>query len=297
MDLRTPAAWFENTWFDGYDEATDTWTENVFQGKVLPVDRFLSNFNRPTRRRTLGLDPSITTIPTSNTIRIPETGAIYMIGTLRQDATKGSAYDQIGILHSSATLGTVNRRAPTGPSTDPGWLVSSTAGTHYMDVELRSVSEVDEQKERFEGDFFVTLPPHASLLKWDQLLIDTKSYFVEEVYDDSGFVFVRAVQRLDPRRDFVYHSRGNTATYDPSTRAITDGLVDSNVTGFAMQYGLGNTDLQALKEADLVVVVDVDHIGVVPTSEDELTWEGQKYKVEKVAQDFLQEQYQLHCTL
>ena len=210
MNLRKVAASFETTHFDTYDETLDTWTECGMQGKVLPLDRFLSNFNRPTKRRSLGLSPTAV-VPTSNTLRVPATGEIYFIGELRQDSQNSVAYDQLGILHRSTTLGTVNRRAPAGPSNDPGWLVDAVSSTHYMDMELRSASEIDEHEQRFDGSYFAVLPPHADLQPWDRLNVGGLDYIVQISHMDSGFRFARAINRIDPRKDFVYHSRGNTA--------------------------------------------------------------------------------------
>jgi len=296
MDLRKPAAWFETTEFDIYDEALATWTASGLTGKIMPADRFLSNFNRPTRRRSLGLPPE-TAVPASNTIRVPSTGEIYFIGALRQDAQGGYAYDKIGILHRSETLGTVNRRAPVGPSNNPGWLVETVVASHYMDVELRSTSEVDEQKQQFEGDFFVAMPPHATPQAWDRLSIGGEDYMVELTYADSGFKFVRAIKRQDHRQDFVYHSRSAAVDYDPATGVVTDGLVNYNVTGFAMDDQLGDSNTLQTKESRLVITVEQAHIGVVPTTEDELTWNSQRRRVMRVDQDFLNQQYHLHCTL
>lgn len=296
MDLRKVAAWFETTEFDTYDEALDSWTTCGMAGKVMPVDRFLSNFNRPTRRRSLGLSPLAVT-PASNTIRVPATGEIYIIGGLRQDSRESEAYDEVGILHRSETLGVVNRKAPAGPSNDPGWLMDAVAANHYMDVELRATSGVDEQKQQFEGDYFVILPPHADIQLWDRLTVDGEDYMVELAYMDSGFKFVRAIKRQDHRQNFVYHSRSAAAGYVPSTGVVTDGLVDYNVTGFAMDDEIGDSTTLQTKTSDLAITVEQSHIGVVPTTEDELTWDSKRRRVINVKQDFLKEQYHLHCTL
>ncbi len=296
MDLRKPAAWFETTKFEAYNESLATWTPEALTAKLLPIDRFLSNFNRPTKRRLLSMNPSDST-PDSNTIRVPETGEIYFLGEPRTDSRKEASYDKVLIAHRSGTLGTVNRRVPAGPSNDPGWLTNTVMGSHYMDVELRAASKIDEQREQYEGDYFAMLPPHADLENSDQLLISGDSYMVETSYMDSGFRFARAVKRADHRLDFVYHSRGAGAGYDPTTRAVTDGLTDYNVTGFALQRAEGQDKFMSTKTASLVVVVEQGHIGVIPTDEDELTWDGQRYNVEEVKQDFVASQYHIHCTL
>lgn len=296
MDLRKVAAAFETTEFDAYDEALQTWIPCALTGKVLAVDRFLSNFNRPTKRRLLGIGPGVT-IPASFTIRVPSTSEIYFMGELRRDAEQGAAYDQVGVLHRSVGTATINRKAPAGPSNDPGWLVSSAIGTHYADAELRADSEIDEHRDLFEGQYFLMFPPHADLQSWDSIVIGGDNYMVNTPYLDSGFAFARATRRVDPRQDFVYHQRGATVDYNTTTRVVTSGLVNFNVTGFAVGYGLGDLNAVPLKAGELKVIVDQAHIGFVPASEDQLTWDGQLYLIHNVKQDFLKDQYQLDCTL
>ena len=296
MNLRKVAASFETTQFDAYNEGSDTWTACAMAGKVMPLDRFLSNFNRPTKRRSLGVSPTAVP-PDSNTLRVPATGAIYMMGELRKDSQSSVAYDQVGILHRSTTLGTINRRAPAGPAEDPGWLVETEIASHYMDMELRSASEIDEHEQRYDGSYFAVMPPHAQMQSWDRLNADGFDYIVQVQYMDSGFRFARVVNRIDPRKDFVYNSQGGTAGYDPSTRIVTDGFTAYNVTGFALGQGLTESRESSTQDADLVVIVDQANIGVVPTPRDELTWDGQAYKVTKVEEDFIETQYKIHCSL
>ena len=147
------------------------------------------------------------------------------------------------------------------------------------------------------GQYFGILPLHADLAEWDQVVLGADSFFVQEVYIDSGYKFCRAIRRADPRHDFVYHHRGAGMSYDPATRVVTSGLVDYNVTGFAVQDDLGKTDFVDVKMADVQIVVKQDHIGVTPNTESEVTWLGTRYKIKKVGQDFLMGQYKLWCVL
>ncbi len=297
MNLRKVAAKFETTQFEAYDEALESWAPNAFTGKVFPIDRFLSNFNRPTRRRFLGVSPTAI-LPVSNTIRVPATGEIYFIGELREDSRAGISYEQLGILHrSDNTLGTINRKLPAGPSNDPGWLVAQTPVKHFIDVELRSAAEADERVDDFEGSYFVILPSHADIQEWDQITVSGENYMVELPYVDSGFNFARALKRPDQRQDFVYYYRGAALSYDTSTRVLTEGFVNYNVTGFATDFSLGAIDFSSVKAGDIKIIIKQAHIGIMPAAEDELLWDGQRYKVQTVRQDFLKEQYQLHCTL
>lgn len=296
MNLRKIAASFETTKFDAWNESTELFVADSFTGKIRSVDRFLSNFNRPTKRRLLGLGPSVT-LPASNTIRDPATGEIYFIGELRQDSEQGAAYDQVGVLHKTTAIATVSRRAPTGPSNDPGVLVATQIGKHYADVELRSASETEEQENDFEGNYFLMMPPHADLEEWDEVTFKSDVYMVKTPYFDSGFRFARAVKREDPRKDFTYYFRDTGVAYDTATRVVAEGFTSYSITGFALELEREDLNYTPLKANKIKIVVKQSHIGIVPSVEDELLWDGQRYKVAGVSQDFLNIQYQLDCTL
>lgn len=296
MDLRKVAASFETTNFEVFNETTQLWETSTLDGKIMPVDRFLSNFHRPTRRRMFGCDPDVA-LPASNTIRVPSTGEIFVLGEQRQDAMLGYNYDKVVIVHKCDYIGTINRKAAVGPGTDPGHLVNSQVGQHYMNVELRAAQEIDEHREDYEGAYFVIMPPHADVEQWDQITIGTDNYHVQAVYLDSGFKFCRAVQRPDPRKDFTYHYRGATVDYTPATGTVTDGFVNYNVTGFMQGFKVEDLNYTTIKSGDVKMVIRQEHIGIVPLTEDELTLDGQRYKVKGVQQDFLEDQYILHCTL
>ena len=293
MDLRKAANRFEGTAFDTYTESTSLWTTEAFYGKIMPVDRFLSNFHRPTHRRMLGLDPSIT-LPSDNTVRVPSTGDVYILGQVRGDDNAGTHYDRLVIAHlSELGLATVSRKSPAGPANDPGHLVSADTGTHYADVELRSVSEQEESIDAYDGNYFATLPPHADVQEWDFITLASTSYRVKEAYVDSGFKYCRVVKMADPRVDFTYHYRGVSGYYDPGLGEVTDGFTDYNVTGF--QRDEKSSENQQSSKSHIVVAVFQDHIGVTPSVNDEITWEGKKYKVSRVYTDYQNNQFHLYC--
>lgn len=296
MDLRKVAASFETTKFDAWDESNELFVAESLTGKIRSVDRFLSNFNRPTKRRLLGISPSAT-IPASNTIRDPSTGEIYFIGELRQDSAKGATYDQVGVLHKTTAIATISRRAPVGPGNNPGVLVASEIGKHYADVELRSASETDEQEDDFEGSYFLMMPPHADLEEWDEITFDSEVYMIKTPYFDSGFRFARAVKQSDPRKDFTYYFRDTSVAYNTATRVVTAGFTTYSVTGFVRGFELDDINYTPLKAGRIKIIVKQSHIGIIPSAEDELLWDGQRYKVKGVSQDFLNNQFQLDCTL
>lgn len=219
------------------------------------------------------------------------------MGELRKDSEQGVAYDQVGVLHRTTAIATISRKAPVGPGNDPGVLVASEIGKHYADVELRSASEVEEHENDFEGDYFMMMPPHADLEEWDEVTFLGDVYMINNPYFDSGFKFARAVKRVDQRKDFTYYFRDTTVNYNTATRVVTDGFTTYSVTGFAMGFENDDLNYTPLKSSRIKIVIKQSHIGIIPSAEDELLWDGQRYKVKGVSQDFLNDQFQLDCTL
>lgn len=297
MDLRRAAAYFEGTSFDTWDEGTSTWTLGAITAKLAPVDRFLSNFHRPTHRRMLGINPA-TSLPASNTIRVQSTGDIYIIGQLRSDDKNDYEYDSIGIAHLTTFQLVVHRKAPIGPSNDPGVLIDSVVGTHYGDIEFRATSESPEQHEEYEDDVFLILPPHTDLQEWDFVYRGTETYQVKSAYIDSGFMFARAVLRQDYRRDFTYHRKGTGAGYNTATGIVTSGFVDYAVTGFSRNISEEEISYADMRPKQLKIVIKQDHIGFTPSIDDQMTWtDGLRYDVRGVRQDPASEEWQLLISL
>jgi hypothetical protein len=296
MDLRKVGAFFETTEFDAYDESDNSWDVCFLLGKVMPIESEVSNSNRTTRRALLGTDPSAV-FPASNTIRVGTAGDIYIVGDLRRDYQNSAAYDQSGLLHRSSTVGTINRRAPAGAATDPGWLVETLISTHYMDIELRGVKETEEQEQQFDKEYRIIMPLHAAPQQWDRINVGGYNYIVEAGYIDSGFKLARSANRTDPRKDFTYYSRGATAAFNTSNGVVTSGLTAYNVTGFALDAKSGQVANTAAKSGTFTLIVDKANIGVVPTSKDEVIWESQRSKVIAVEEDFIDFQYKIHCSL
>jgi hypothetical protein len=296
MDLRRVAAKFETTSFDVFNETTQLWETGGMVGKIMPIDRFLSIFHRATRRRALGLPPSAT-LPASRTIRDPATGQAYVVGLVRGDSAKAIHYDSVGVLHGCDVVAEVFRKAPVGPVNDPGALVSSSTGVHYMDLELRSASEADETVQTYESHFFLTCPAHTDITQWDYVSYLGKTYEVQASYNDSGLTMCRVVERIDPRVDVTFHKKGAGSGYNPSTDVVTSGMVDYTVSGFFKGFSLDDVDGEAVSSGDVQFIIQQTHIGVVPSAEDQLTWDGQRYNIKAVQQDFLSHEYHLHCRI
>ena len=296
MDLRRIANTFETTSFDIFNESTQLWESDGMEGKIMPIDRFLSIFHRATRRRALGLAPG-TVLPDSHTIRDPATGQAYIVGLIRTDSAKAVAYDSVGILHGVDSIGTISRKATVGPADDPGILASSDVGSHYMDMELRSSVEADERIDTFESHFFLTTPTQSDIQQWDFITYQGRIFQVQAAYNDSGMNMARVVEKDDPRVDVTFHKKGDTSDYNPITGVVTSGLVDYAVSGFFRGFAITEIDGSAVSSGDMQFIISQEHIGVVPTNQDELTYNGKRYNIKAVQQDFEREQYILHCVI
>jgi len=296
MNLRRVANKFETTSFDIFNESTQLWETEGMDGKIMPIDRFLSIFHRATRRRALGLSPNAT-LPTSNTIRDASTGQAYVVGLVRADAAKDTAYDSTGILHGCDYIASILRKAPIGLASDPGVLVETTVGQHYMDIELRASAESPETTDEYDAHFFLTAPAQADIQQWDFVNYNGTSYHIQTVYNDSGLKMARVVEQADPRVDVTFHKRAATAAYAPATGVVTSGMVNYAISGFFRGFQLKDVNEESISSGDVQFIIEQDNIGVVPTNHDELTWESQTYKVKAVQQDFLKRQYKLHCVI
>lgn len=193
---------------EAWDPLTQTFVPASFMARIDLTDRFLSNFNKPTRRRMLFADNN-TVFPESRTFRHPGTKDVYLLGTTRQDALGGNPYLGLTILQlvtdvpgGSAGLTTFTRKVPMGPPSDPGWLVDTEYAKAYMDTEfLTSTDEVgttDLRVERYNAYLPITVQP----VEWDFATLHGVKYRVLDTFADSGFFALRIDHEEDYRSDF-----------------------------------------------------------------------------------------------
>lgn len=193
---------------EAWDPVTETWLPDAFRARIDLTDRFLSNFNKPTRRRMLFAD-NVTVFPESRTFRHPGTKDVYLLGTTRQDALHGNPYLGLTILQlvtdvpgGSAGLATFTRKVPIGPPSDPGWLVDTTYARAFMDTEfLTSTDEVattDLRVERYNAYLPISIQP----IEWDFVTLHNVKYRVLDTFADSGFFALRIDHEDDFRTDF-----------------------------------------------------------------------------------------------
>lgn len=266
---------------DVYDEASETFVSAAFTGRISLTDRFLSNFNRPLRRRMLHYSPD-TEIPASYTIRHPDTGDVYLIGQRREDTNKGTDYHAMAVCHmvtdegpnSSAGLATITRKVPQGPADDPDWLVETEVGRHFIDIEFRSsLNDADLHQSRIEA-FVMWIGKHVDLRDYDFMQLHGHEYRVTDVYPDSGFLMARINQEGDYRVDLVVEV-GEERVYDEEQMRWTTVPHRYNVTMLLdsnQDFGSWVSD----SEDYIDLSVQEDHIGFKPEPGMVIEYQGRK---------------------
>lgn len=282
--------------FDGYNAVDDSFVVNEFQGRIDLTDRFLTIYNRPTRKRVLFTDPK-TPLPASGVIKHPQTGEIYILGVPRQDARwdvdGGSPYVQMSMLHlvtpNDATAGQAvhTRKVFVGP--EQGWLVEQQLGTHYMDVEFRtSASEQDVYLGTVEN-YFAWLPHDTVVETFDTLTIQGVNYFVLDDYIEMGMCALRVAKQADPRVDFHIHRSArifNNDTFEYETTTVAEP-----VTGMIPEFTEAAEWFS--KSTESVVVINTDHIVFKPEVNMAVTLFDRKLTIKSVFLQASQSQWRL----
>lgn len=286
---------------EAWDPATGQFTPDAFLGRIDLTDRFLSNFNKPLRRRMMFTRHG-TKMPDSLTIRHPGTRQVYLVGQTRPDATEGKPYLDLTVLqlvtddpHGSSGLATLYRKQPMGPANDPGWLVETKLGQAFMDLEFRtSANEADTFEIKIEN-YYAFLPRNIELEPWDYIELHGKRYRVVDTFKDSGFTGLRVDLEPDVRINFYLHVEGSRV-YDKSTHEwVATPPVTFNVTGALVKYH----DFAAWtseSESYIDVSIESSHIGFRPVPNTmSLEFSGHKRVIKQVTTQPGERQYRLRC--
>lgn len=285
---------------EAWDEATEAFVPNSFLGRIDLTDRFLSNFNKPTRRRMLFADDQ-TVFPASNVFRHPGTLDVYLLGITRKDAIGGEPYVGLTMCHlvtddqnGSSGLATITRKLPAGPPGDPGWLVDTQVARCFTDMEFRTSANEPGTTDLKIENYYAYVPRHVQCQAWDFLTLHGKTYRVVDTFADSGLSGLRIDHEEDTRLNFVLHTLG-PRTYDQTTHAYTDSPAQFNVTGVLENYNdfsLWVTDTEKYMD----VYFEAEHLPFPP--EPGKAWleiDGTRRAVKSVSTQSGQRQYKLRC--
>ena len=299
MFLNRIATWKAHEPLEAWDEATETFLPDQMLGRIDLTDRFLSNFNKPLRRRMLYSDPAEAK-PASQVIRHPGTGDVYILGQTRGDAVEGSHYLNLTVCHlvtdtphGSSGLATLYRKAPAGPPDNPGWLVEQQVGRAFTDLEFRTSANEPEMYEEKIANFFAFLPAHVKLQEWDFLELHGERYRVVDTFADSGLSGLRVDREPDVRVDFVI-TGASSRVYDKANHRYVDTPVSANVTGVIVsEHGFSTWAAESTDYID--VSIEQEHIGFEPKPDMRLELDGYSRLVTSVSMPPLSRQYRLRC--
>lgn len=253
---------------EAWDPVTETWLPDAFRARLDPTDRFLSNFNKPTRRRMLFAAEGCV-FPESRTFRHPGTQDVYVLGITRKDALGGNPYIGLTVCQlvtdapgGSSGLATIYRREAVGPSSDPGWLVEQVFAKAYIDMEFRtSANEPDATDLKIEN-YYAFLPLTVQPKEWDFIELHSIRYRVVDTFADSGFYGLRIDHENDFRTNFYMQVTGER-TLNPLTEEYEDVSQTYQVTGMlenSSDFPIWNSD----SESYFDIYFEVAHLPNLP---------------------------------
>lgn len=299
MFLNRIATWKAHEPFEEWDDATQAFVPSEFRGRIDLTDRFLSNFNKPLRRRML-YSGAEQTMPASRVIRHPGTGDVYMLGQTRGDAVEGQHYLNLTVCHlvtetpnGSSGLATLYRRAPVGPEDNPGWLVEQQLGSAFVDMEFRTSASEPEMYEEKIANFFAFLPAHYQLKEWDFIELRGTRYRVVDTFADSGLAGLRIDREPDTRVDLVIQG-ASARQYDKVNHRFVDTAVSANVTAVIVSdHGFSSWAAESTPYLD--ISIEQEHIGFEPKPDMAVVLDGVSRLITSVSKPPLARQYRVRC--
>lgn len=278
MDLVAAARYFDTTWFDSYDAASQQWELRAFKGQLKKADTFVSIWNRPTRKRMLYTQPGQE--PPTPIIRVNGTTQVMLVGTNHPDFTSSRHYRNVQTLHEARGQAAITRL---DRYTTPSVVVERRSqGNVFVDFELRSIEEDLNRTVNHYGHYFAFMASNSQIKKHDVLTFEGKDYFIIDLYVDSGFLSARVEQRQDERQILSY-TQVNSNTYNHNTQAVTE-----TVTAHTVVARVATVKKDQLPNSDILsnylrVLLDPQFSpGLIPKPNDKITVSGQVYHVESV---------------
>lgn len=289
MDLRKSAQFFDRQEFDYYDFTAGAWVERAFKGQLKIADQFISMWNRATRKRMLSTQGENESLVTP-VVRVSDSTDVYMVGTFQRDYASNSYYRLTANIQHVKDTAVVRRRAPTGPSDDPGWAVNAVVTTTFGDFELRSADEDQDRHIKNYGSFFLFLPSNTDLQRQDTVDVGRTTFMVREVYPDSGYICARATIQPDDRIDVVFVSVG-TAVYDTATQTVTSTDTTYNVTGKIVPEENSDNENSLVITNRLKFMILKSWIGVPPKTNDKIIFNARTFVVQRISMNSLRTEY------
>ena len=288
--------------FVGWDAATGDFTDAEFLGRMAPVDRFLSIYNRPTRMRQLFIKPD-TPLPASMVFQHTTTGEIYIAGNTRSDTRfnieGGNPYVTLVMAHEVTPTGQGTtglaahyRRAPAGPASEPGWYVKGRVGDVYVDLEYRTSAAQEGVYDARVSDYYAWAPICSEVAELDTFELDGREYRVMDVYTDMGFLGMKLQQDPDPRVD-LYVITTERGVWNAVSHQYDSVETKHEVT--AIVSGQREQAVWNKLDNSIQVVIDFAAIGFVPETNMKVELDGIRRTIKNVFTSVGAKQYELVC--
>lgn len=267
MNLRRISKHFDSAEFEYLDPATRLWVDG-FEGRLAATDRFLSNFNRPTRKRMLYTDFD-TNLSQVDVVRHKVTGDVYLIGVARKDTFKLAKTTQLLICHMvtpnglSAGVAQVLRPTVSGSGDDLGWVQMADIGQAYVDFELRATSREPGSKDTEIGMYYAWTESSWPFKDGDKLLVNGQHYIVEETAYDAELQHLRVISRDQYYTDVVF-TVGQSRQLDRDSNRFVDVEETRNVSGYLVSLHDSNDGYDADVADYAELRIRTEHIGFRP---------------------------------
>ncbi len=282
MNLKRIAQKFMSSDFQ-YLDANRNWVDLPTSARFASTDRFLSNFNRPTRKRML-YSPYELDLSSVEVIRHKISLEIYLVGVSRRDSFQSKETVQLTICHlatpaESSGLCEIFTPSVKGSGDDLGWIVIEKAGETYLDLELRSTSKEPGSKEVEIGNYYGFAERTANIRKGDVVALSGTAFVVSEVSMDSGLKALRLEHKDFNFVDFTI-SFSTGRDFDANFKPV-DSQVTRRVSG--VLGTLHDSDEATPDQSDYFeVYVRKEHIGFIPKPDMKLNYQGKTYTVTSV---------------
>ena len=290
MDIGQAANFFNKDRFDAYDFVSKLWDIGAVEGKLKYAPESFSVNDLATRKRMLFTVPGMS--PNSSVIRAQNLDQIFLVEGEKGDLFNNEHYRSMYNLHQAMGAAEVWRRAPVGPANDPGWALSTKIEDTFADVGFDRVPTDQERVVHQYGLHTVYLPSDSQVARQDTVVLLGKIYFLFDVYQEQGLMVARATVRPDPRRNIIYRVI-TPGVYDPVTMTPGSTSTNYNVTAQIDPIDMSELSEMNILKDSIKVLIDVLWIGVTPKINDEIVALGKTYKVEKITQNTILDQWEI----
>lgn len=289
--------------FSAYDAEAETFVPNSFEGRIDLTDRFLSIYNRPTRKRQLFTRPE-EKLPDSYVFQHAGSGDIYILGQTRQDARydvdDGNPYVSISMLHlvtpnalGSSGLAVHTRKEVQGPADDPGWMVEVDVSKTFLDIEFRTSSSEEGVYDSKVENFYAWAPITVVAQQWDFFDLSGIKYRVVDTFTDIGMRGLRLDRENDPRVDVIIHTK--VRVYDETVHHFVTTNRPYNVTAIVPESVDIATWDDTTSTTQITLAIDFQNIGFVPEPNQFIEYQGRKRTIKTVATQAGEKQYRVTC--